>query len=196
MGMNNTNHKECLVLNADYSPLAIVSWQRAIIWYFRNQNEPNFGIEIIDFYSDDHIHSINKNYPIPSVAKTKKFFKINHQDIKFSRKNIFVRDNHTCQYCCAKFHHNELTYDHVVPKSKWDYNHGSPTVWSNIVTCCLPCNRKKGGRTPKEANMPLKNLPFKPRKNPKYLPIAMKLATLKSSIPQQWMAYIPQSYST
>ena len=193
--MSRINHKECLVLNADYSPLAIVSWQRSIIWYFRNQNEPNFGIEIIDFYQDDFIHSVNKNYPIPSIAKTKKFFKINSQDIKFSRKNIFVRDDHTCQYCNKRFGHNELTYDHVVPKSKWDYNFGSPTVWSNIVTCCLPCNRKKGGRTPKEANMPLKNLPFKPRKNPKYLPIAMKLATLNDSIPREWQNYIPQSYT-
>lgn len=194
--MRITNHKECLLLNADYSPLAIVSWQRAIIWYFRVQNETNFGIEIVDFYPDDFIHSINKNYPIPSVAKTKRFFKINNQDIKFSRKNIFVRDNHVCQYCGQKFSHGELTYDHVVPKSRWDYNHGSPTVWTNIVTCCLPCNRKKGGKTPKEANMPLKTLPFKPRKNPKYLPIAIKLASIRESLPAEWASYIPQSYTT
>lgn len=192
--MSRRNHKECLLLNADYSPLTIVPWQRAMVWFFRNQDQINFGVEIIDFYSDDIIHGVNKSYYIPSIAKTKKFFRIDGQDIKFSRKNIFIRDDYTCQYCGKKFIHNELTYDHAVPKSKWDYSFGSPTVWCNIVTCCLPCNRKKGGRTPKEANMPLRTLPLKPKKNPKYLPLAMKLAILKNAIPGEWKSYIPQSY--
>lgn len=192
--MKEIRHKECLVLNADYTPLSIVSWQKAIVWYFRFQHEPNYGIEIIDFYKDDNIKSTNKSFPIPSIARSTKFFKLTHQELTFSRKNLFLRDNHKCQYCGETFYINELTYDHVVPKSKWNYANGSPTVWTNIVTACLPCNRKKGSRTPKEANMPLISFPFKPRKNPKYLPIANKLSTIRDDIPVEWQPYIPPSY--
>jgi len=192
--MSVINHKECLVLNADYTPLCIVSWQKAVIWYFRHQSEINYPIEIIEFYHDDHIQTINKTYPIPCIARSTRFFRINHQELTFSRKNIFIRDNHKCQYCGDKFDISKLTYDHVIPRSKWNYNHGSPTVWSNIVTACLDCNRKKGNKTPKEANMPLISLPFKPRKNPKYLPISNKLNSIRKAIPVQWEPYIPESY--
>jgi len=193
--MSNENHKECLVLNADYTPLSIVCWQKAITWYFRFQNEPKYAIEIIDFYSNDHIKGINKTFPIPAIAKTVKYFKINQQELNFSRKNIFLRDDHRCQYCGNKFDYNLLTYDHVIPKSKCNYNNGSPTVWTNIVTSCIECNRKKGNKTPKEAGMPLVSLPFKPNKNSKYLPISYKLRNIRYEIPVEWSPYLPKSYS-
>jgi hypothetical protein len=192
--MSNADHKECLVLNADYNPLSIVCWQKAITWYFRFQNEPKYGIEIINFYSNDYIKGINKTFPIPAIAKTKKYFKINNQELNFSRKNIFLRDDHRCQYCGNKFDYNLLTYDHVVPQSKWNFSNGSPTVWTNIVTSCIECNRKKGNKTPREANMPLISLPFKPNKNSKYLPISYKLRNIKYEIPNEWLPYLPKSY--
>jgi hypothetical protein len=185
-------HKECLLLNADYSPLNIISWQRAMIWSMRFEHNPKYGIEILDFYKNDYINGVDKKYPIPAIAKTQRFFKINHQLVTFSRKNIYIRDNYTCQYCNKKYDINTLTYDHVIPKSKWNDDNRSATCWTNIVTACIECNRKKRNRTPKEANMPLCNIPIKPNKHLKYLPVCELLNKIKDDMPEEWVNYLPQ----
>jgi 5-methylcytosine-specific restriction endonuclease McrA len=188
-------HSRCLVLNADYSQLTIFNWQKALLWAIKHEYNVRVGVEIIDFYKDDFICGVNnKKYPIPAVVKTAKYFRINNHKVKFSRKNLFIRDGYTCQYCNNIFDTNELTYDHVVPKSVWDNNNGSPTSWTNIVTACRDCNRKKGNRTPKQANMPLQNFPNKPQKNVKYLPITAYLSMIRSEIPTEWIDYLPESY--
>lgn len=189
------NHKQCLLLNADYTPLCIISWQKAIVWSIRFNNNPKYSIEIIDFYKNDYINGVeDKKYPIPAIAKTSKYFNINNDQVVFSRKNIFLRDNHTCQYCNNKFDIKELTYDHVIPKSLFKNSNTSPTSWTNIVTACVKCNRIKGNRTPKQANMPLKNLPVKPKQNGRNLSMIHNLAKIKYNIPDEWKHYLPQSY--
>lgn len=189
-------HTRCLLLNADYSPLHIINWKKALIWNMKYADDSRYSIEIIDFYKHDFIRGVGeKKYPIPAVAKTKTYFKCHTYKLTFSRKNIFLRDNYTCQYCGAKFGSNELTYDHVVPKSSWKtFERSSATNWTNIVTACINCNRKKGNRTPKQANMPLKNLPSVPCRTNKYLPIAQYLFKIKEDIPQEWLCYLPESY--
>jgi hypothetical protein len=190
-----SSHNKCLLLNADYMPLSIISWKRALTWLIRYENNRHYGIEIVDFYKNDFIVGVqNKKYPIPAVAKTKRFFQVKDSSVTFSRKNIFLRDHYTCQYCNQIFENKQLTHDHVIPKSKWNYDNGSPTIWSNIVTACVDCNRKKGSRTPKQANMPLINLPIKPSKTSRYLPIAHHLRKIKDTIPPEWNIYLPQSY--
>jgi hypothetical protein len=192
--MKSQNNK-CLLLNADYMPLSIIDWKRALTWLVRYENNSRYGIDIVDFYKNDYIIGVNnKKYPIPAVARTKRFFQIKDSSITFSRKNIFLRDQYTCQYCNQTFENKQLTYDHVIPKSKWYHNDGSPTTWTNIVTACVNCNRKKGNRTPKQANMPLYNLPIKPAKTSRYLPIAHHLRKIKDTIPQEWKLYLPKSY--
>lgn len=187
-------HNNCLVLNADYSPIGIIPWQKALVWNIKYEHNPKYGIEIINFYKNDHIVGVNKHYPIPAVSKTKRFFRTHNQQLTFSRKNVYIRDNHTCQYCNKIFDKQYLTYDHVIPKSKWDYNKGSPTTWTNIVTACVNCNKKKGNRTPKQANMTLQNLPIKPNKSIRYLPITNHLFMIKHLIPEEWKTYLPESY--
>lgn len=76
----------------------------------------------------------------------------------FSKRNVFKRDRHTCQYCNGQG--KELTLDHVLPRSK-----GGQTVWTNIVTACEPCNKKKANMTPEEAGMKLAKKPYKPDLN-------------------------------
>ena len=182
-----SNHKKCLLLNVDYSPISIISWKRAMVWYFKYEKDHNYGIDIIDFYKNDCIlGTANKKFPIPAIAKTKRYFKINSGDIVFSRKNIFVRDEYTCQYCGTQFEYRKLTYDHIVPK----YSAG-PTTWTNIVTACVPCNSKKGSRTPKQASMPLLKNPIKPEKRLRYLPIYEYLSTI-DEIPEEWRLYLPE----
>jgi hypothetical protein len=187
------NHKKCLLLNADYSPFGIIDWTKAVVWSLKiDESEDSYTIEIIDFYKNDFIQAINKKFPVPAVARTKKFFKINDYGVNFSRKNILIRDNYTCQYCGAIFDTNELTYDHVIPKSIWSGS-DSPTNWTNIVTCCVKCNRKKGNKTPVQAKMKLKNLPIRPVKNKKFLPVIQSLSTINNP-PEEWMVYLPKSY--
>lgn len=190
-----TENSKCLVLNADYSPLCVIGWKRALIWSFKHSEDPLIGVEVIDFYKNDFITGTNnRKFPIPAVVKTIKYFRLHDQRVNFSRKNIFIRDNYTCQYCNLKKDICELTYDHVIPKSKWTNGLGTPTNWTNIVTACVGCNRKKGSRTPKQANMPLKNNPVIPVKNTKYLPLTHYLLRIRSDIPEEWTIYLPESY--
>lgn len=189
-------HNKCLLLNIDYSPLHIIDWKKAIIWSMRYANNSRYSIEIIDFYKNDFIQGASgKRFPIPAVAKTCRYFKANNQRLNFSRKNIFLRDNYTCQYCGMQFSDSQLTYDHVIPKSLWHVsNRSSATSWTNIVTACISCNRKKSNKTPKQANMPLKNLPTIPNKTYKYLPISQYLNKIREQIPQEWHLYLPEAY--
>jgi hypothetical protein len=188
-------HSRCLLLNADYSPISVISWKKAFTWHIKYENCNDYGIEIIDFYKNDFITGThNKKYPVPAVAKTKKFFRHNNNTVLFSRKNLFVRDDYTCQYCGTRLDIKNLTYDHVIPKSKWNYDHGSPTTWTNIVTACVRCNLYKSNRTPKQANMTLIKLPIKPNKSPRYLPIAHHLRKIRDEIPNEWKIYLPDSY--
>lgn len=189
-------NSRCLILNADYSPLGTITWKKALVWSFGHTSNSSNGIEIIDFYKNDYILGVNnKKFPIPAVARTAKYFRIHNQRVNFSRKNLFIRDNYTCQYCNSKKEMAQLTYDHVIPKSAWRDNIGSPTCWTNIVTACVDCNRKKGNRTPKQANMPLQNLPIVPKKSHKYLPITCWLLKIRSDVPEEWKAYLPEAYS-
>jgi len=192
--MEQRNSK-CLLLNADYTPLSIITWKKAIMWSMRYEANSNYGIDIVDFYKNDYINGTNnKKYPIPAVARRKKFIKQPNNTVVFSRKNIFIRDNYTCQYCKTQYSYKDLTYDHVIPKSLWDYSQGSPTRWTNITTSCIDCNRKKGCRTPKQSNMPLINMPVKPTNSQKYLHVTYHLSKIKTQIPDEWKVYLPESY--
>ena len=127
-------NSKCLVLNADYSPLGIIGWQKALVWSVKYDQGSAMSIDIIDFYKNDWIiGAAFKKYSIPAVIKTNKYFKLHNQTVNFSRKNLFIRDNYTCQYCHQKKEINKLTYDHVIPKSKWKHTNSSPTCWTNIV---------------------------------------------------------------
>jgi len=189
-------NNRCLVLNGDYSPLGIIDWKRAIVWTLKYDNYSHKNIEVLDFYKDDFILGAHdKKYPIPAVIKTYKYFKLNNQRVNFSRKNLFIRDNYTCQYCGERKELNQLTYDHVIPKSHFKNINSSPTCWTNIVTACVSCNRKKANKTPKQANMPLTHLPIEPKKHIKYLPMTRHLSTIGENIPNEWAIYLPQSYT-
>lgn len=188
--MNHHNHKACLVLNVDYSPISIIDWRKAMILAFRYFYTQHCGIEIIEFYKDDYVIGATQPMKIPAVIKTTKYFKFNNQLVNFSRKNIFIRDNYTCQYCGCKPAVNQLTYDHVIPKSKWTNCLQPATCWTNIVTACYKCNSKKGNKTLKQANMILDTEPYIPKKTSKYLHITSQLVIIKNSIPDEWKLYI------
>ena len=98
-----TENSRCLVLNGDYSPLGIIDWKKALTWYMKYDTHNSRSIEILDFYKDDYILGTNnKHHPIPCVVKTFKYYKLKNQEVNFSRKNLFLRDNFSCQYCGIK----------------------------------------------------------------------------------------------
>ena len=185
-----TNHEDCLVLNADYSPIGIIGWRKAMVWSFRYTHSQYSGIEIIDHYKDDIVLGANGQCKIPAVVRTTKYFKLIGQPVVFSRKNLFIRDDYMCQYCGVKPPISQLTYDHVIPKSKWPFSRKSATGWTNIVTACYKCNAKKGNKTVQQSGMHLKNEPYIPKKSKKYLPVNHQLLTIRTDIPSEWKLYV------
>jgi len=180
-------HNKCLVLNADYTPLNVISWQRALALLLKKEYGLSIDIEFIEFYTKT-INSVDRSIPIPAVIKTKQYWNISNRKVKFSRKNLFIRDDYTCQYCGIKKETSELTYDHIIPKSQWNYSTGNPTTWLNITTACVKCNRKKGNKNPSQAKMPIITNPTIPNKNVKYLPSLICVNSI--DIPPEWLVYI------
>lgn len=130
-----------LVLDVDFQPLRIERWQKVFCDALLGK------VQVIEtYYSNDRkIHSIGKLYDMPAVVRVLTRFKRERQAIRFSRLNIYTRDGFTCQFCCQQFATEDLTFDHVIPRSR-----GGKTSWENIVTCCVPCNGSKADRTPAE----------------------------------------------
>lgn len=184
------NHNRCLILNCDYTPLCTIGWQKAMVLWYRSKLAHNKNIEIISFYDTDFINGTYEKMPLPCIARTKVYYNFFSKNTKFSRKNLFIRDNYTCQYCGTKKEIKQLTYDHIIPKSMWPKNSSKKcTNWNNIITACIKCNAKKANKTPQQANMPLLTKPYVPVKTEKYLPITQHLLTIEQ-IPEEWLPYI------
>jgi len=143
-------NRSVLVLNTNYSPMDICSAKRAICLFY------NEKVDILESYNE-LVHSPSIALSLPSIVKLKDFVRHQKMDVVLSRKNLFIRDKHQCQYCLVK--KGPLTLDHVIPK-----NRGGLESWENLVAACQVCNRKKGSRTPIEAKMPLRRIPKKPNK--------------------------------
>ncbi|MGB9630236.1 MAG: HNH endonuclease, partial [Thermodesulfobacteriota bacterium] len=117
---------------------------------------------------------------LPAVIRLNRFIKRKTPMVKFSRQNLYIRDGGRCQYCGASYEEKELTYDHVIPRSR-----GGQTEWTNVVTCCIRCNLKKGGRTPEEAGMFLIRRP----RAPIWIPLLTMSLGIKET-PDPWKNYL------
>jgi 5-methylcytosine-specific restriction endonuclease McrA len=165
--------EQVLLLNITYEPLKIINWKKAITMLCLGK------VEVIEEYDRD-IHSVSFTLRLPSVVRLLKMVKRHKSPVKFSRQNIYARDRYRCQYCGDRYATEELTYDHVLPKSR-----GGRTEWENIVTCCIDCNREKGGRTPKEASMALVRKPSRPT----WIP-ALRITIGFHRVPETWRDYL------
>src|ERR1041384_3182882 len=135
-----------LLLNQTYEPLGTVSVARAVIMTFKNT------VFVEEFDGDRVQHSARESFPVPSVIRRRTYINIRRrrEASGMKRLRIYMRDKVRCQYCGEKKPASELTLDHILPRSRGGDN--SPV---NIVTACVPCNNRKGNRTPAEARMPL-----------------------------------------
>src|SRR6516164_1584288 len=141
-----------LFLDADWQPLRVEHWTRAVTDLCLGK------IEVVAYSRDRAIKGVGRDYPMPAVVRILRRFRRDRQAIRFSRINIYARDRFTCQYCAVRFLAEDLTFDHVLPRAA-----GGRTAWDNIVTACVPCNSRKANRTPREAQMTLLRRPAKPR---------------------------------
>lgn len=134
-----------LILNADYRPLSyfplsIWSWQDAIKAIFRG------SVVVISEY-ERVVRSPTHEIRLPSVLALKEYIPAARSPA-FTRFNVFLRDAFECQYCSGSFKTNDLTFDHLIPRSR-----GGRTSWDNIVAACQECNTRKGNRMPRECGM-------------------------------------------
>lgn len=134
-----------LVLNADYRPLSyfplsLWSWQDVVKAVFLDR------VAIVSEY-DRAVRSPSWQIKLPSVIALKSYIPMNRRPA-FTRFNVFLRDRFGCQYCGAGYPPEELTFDHIVPRSR-----GGRTTWENVVTACIDCNRDKGNRLGGECHM-------------------------------------------
>jgi 5-methylcytosine-specific restriction endonuclease McrA len=135
-----------LVLNASYEPLNITTWRRAMGLLLKGKAE---GLE------HDRSRPIRPDHLLPTVIRLRHFVRVPYKPLPLTRRNVFQRDGHVCQYCGSAG--EPLSIDHVFPRSR-----GGGDVWENVTTACLPCNVSKGNRTPREAGMRLRREPRRP----------------------------------
>jgi 5-methylcytosine-specific restriction endonuclease McrA len=143
-----------LVLNADfrplsYFPLSLWCWQDAVKAVFLDR------VNIVSEYERE-VHSPSFRMRLPSVIALKNYIPITRRPA-LTRFNVFLRDRFICQYCVHPFPSAELTFDHIVPRSR-----GGRTTWDNVVTACSACNVRKGNRLPHEGGVHPRRVPLEP----------------------------------
>lgn len=169
-----------LVLNKHYMAIRIVGAKRAFSLLFRELAEvvsvEQGRYSNYDFQSwcevselkrsfepdgQDWVSTVNFHIAVPRIIRLLFYDRLPRSEVKLNRRNIFARDRNRCQYCGHKYPTSELSLDHVIPRSM-----GGKSVWTNMVCACTDCNVRKGGRTPKQAQLTLIQKPTRPKRNP------------------------------
>ncbi len=141
-----------LLLNFSYEPLGTVGVARAVCMWFREK------VSIEEYDGDNVLHSPSTTIRVPSVIRLKTYVNVRRKrrETAMKRARIYIRDKYRCQYCGDHKHAKDLTLDHILPRAQ-----SGESTPQNLVTACVPCNQRKGNRTPEQARMPL----LTPQKN-------------------------------
>lgn len=181
-----------LVLNRSWQPVAVSTVARALVKVW---NETARIVDPSSFqqYSWDDWTQLQPadgdaviqtqwlQLRVPEVITLTRYDRMPVKIVAFSRRNVFKRDHFTCQYCGCRPGSEELTIDHVIPRSR-----GGVSSWTNCVLACIECNSRKANRTPEQANMPLRKLPVRPLWNPLYAPHGVRI--------QSWSKFVSEAY--
>ena len=163
-----------LVLNASYEPIHVCVARRALILLLK-------GVAAAEELSNDEVRSPSKVVPVPSVIRLLEYRRIPRQTRALSRKNILLRDRYTCQYCGCRPGSEELTIDHVTPRSQ-----GGISSWDNCVLACVKCNSRKADRTPEQAGMPLAKKPYRPAWRPMFAARGVRIDSWTRFLSEAW----------
>lgn len=178
-----------LILNRSYLPIHVTSVRRAFALLYQGiARAVNDQYQTFDFDSwsdlsvsvrEESVGLVNRVIRVPRVILLVGYDRVPKRQVRFSRYNIYARDNCTCQYCGRKLPRYELNLDHVIPRSK-----GGTSTWENVVCSCQECNRRKGGENPQEAGMHLLRKPYKP----KWTPFMQETFTLSRY--REWLPFL------
>ena len=177
--MTYVSNLQTLVLNADmqplsWGPLSVWSWQDALVAVLQDRVN-----RIVDY--EFEAHSASQSFAIPSVVALKRFHK--RRKVAFTRYHVFLRDRFSCQYCGETLPAKELTFDHVVPRSK-----GGVSSWTNVVTCCQRDNLFKGSRSLRESGLKLLCTPIEP--TPHQIDEAAKRQAPREKLHRTWQDFL------
>ncbi len=191
-----------LVLNKLYVAVRVVSARRAFTMLCRDMAEiihvedgqyVNYDLstwtEVSEFRRQyereehDWVRTVRYEIAVPRIIRLFGYDRLPVQRVKLNRRNLFARDRNQCQYCGHHFPTSELTLDHVTPRTQ-----GGGDTWENLVCACVPCNARKGGRTPQQARVKLIRKPIKPKRNPL---ITLRLGSDKY---RSWKAFLDEAY--
>ena len=172
---------DVIVLNGDWSFLGFISWKRAFTLAFKNKAE-------ILKDSSRMVVTCEGTFKVPSIIRLIKTIRVLYKkEIPFSKKNVFVRDNYTCQYCGKKLTQSKVndlyikpTLDHVIPQAR-----GGKSTWENCVCACMDCNSRKSDKTLSEAGLYLKVKPWKPTIS-EFLRIKMQNINVQERLNDLW----------
>lgn len=186
---------DVLLLNADYTPVRILNWERAVCLLLDGK------VLLLAEYPDRVIRSPARTLPWPAVVRLKGYAQPLHR-VRFNRSNLLARDGYCCQYCGHAPRARDgrpipslLTLDHVVPRAQsysglvvlpWNGRRVTVTCWENVVASCRDCNRQKAARTPEQAGMRLLALPKRPSAWD-----AVRIAFGRARIPAEWHEWLP-----
>jgi 5-methylcytosine-specific restriction endonuclease McrA len=148
-------HEPVLVLNANFEPINVCTTRRAVGLLLAGKADMVVN-------GRGHIKTVKQLLPRPSVIRLGLQVHRPRPRVKLTRREVFRRDNYTCQYCGKR--DNGLTVDHVIPRHL-----GGQHVWTNVVAACPHCNHRKGGRKVEEVHMHLLHLPKEPPANAQYI---------------------------
>jgi 5-methylcytosine-specific restriction endonuclease McrA len=162
-----------LVLNQNFEPLNVCNVRRALVLVLCGK------AEVLEL-NHQIVHSPTLTVHCPSVIRLAHLIKRPRPRARLSRREIFIRDNYTCQYCGTRT--RDLTLDHVIPRSK-----GGPHTWENLVSACKACNHRKGGKNLWETKMHLARPPREPRTNIYY----MVNRYMDHGPLDEWLVYLP-----
>jgi len=187
------NASAVLVLNSLYQAVQVTGVRRAFrLFYAGRARAVARDFVSYDFADwcdlparaeDRLIHTPTRAIRIPKVIQLIRYDRLPTREVRFTRRNIFHRDRNRCQYCGKVFQQSDLNLDHVVPLSR-----GGKSSWVNVVCACIPCNTRKGDRSPAQVGMRLVRRPRKPAGHP------MLRANWLGPCPDEWKTFLDEAY--
>ena len=181
-----------LVLNRNWQPVRVSTVSRSLVLLWNGTAKV---VDPHDFQQYDwadwsqlqpldgepFIQAIHQRLRVPEVLSLTEYDRLPQMDVAFSRRNLFKRDHYQCQYCGVQPGGDDLTIDHVLPRSR-----GGLSTWENCVLACVECNKRKANHMLGEVGMKLKKLPIRPKWKPLYAISSMPIAS--------WTKFISEAY--